>query len=269
MRQVVRWLAEGRPVTVARVVDTRGISSRDRAATVAWSPGQPLAGQLFDGAANEQLPALLGSSLGLVEFRITEDDAARAGLACGGTAQLYVQPAETIPAEAWTALANERPVALVTEIATGTTWIGESRTGVSLTELRGDQLLTAYWPTPRILIVGGGTIAQALTANAALLGWHCSVVTVLAELSAADNVVVLEHDLDISGAALITALASDVGYLGALGSRHTQARRAEWLLEHGVTDLSAIHGPAGLDIGSRTPAEIALSILAEIVSVRR
>jgi xanthine dehydrogenase accessory factor len=69
---------------------------------------------------------------------------------------------------------------------------------------------------------------------------------------------------------LQTALAAEVGYLGALGSRHTQAARAAWLTEHGVPadQLARIHGPAGLPIGSRTPAEIALSILAEMLQVR-
>jgi xanthine dehydrogenase accessory factor len=82
--------------------------------------------------------------------------------------------------------------------------------------------------------------------------------------------VVLSHDLALSGRALQAALAAEVGYLGALGSRHTQAARAGWLTEHGASadQMARIHGPAGLPIGSRTPAEIALSILAEMVQVR-
>jgi xanthine dehydrogenase accessory factor len=288
---VLAWRAEGRPVTVARVVDTRGISSRDRAAAVACSPGKPMAGRLFSGAGNGQLPELLAEASGLVDFTVSEPAAAEAGLACGGSARLLVQPADSVPDRAWQQFAEHRPVCLVTELSSGTTEAylpaelprpaeaGDRaelarlfRTGISQTLLQEDRLISGYWPTPHLFVVGDGQIAEALAANAALLGWTCESATVLPdELTAADNVVVLSHDLELSGRALRTALAGEAGYVGALGSRHTQAARADWLRAHGVPEsaIAAIHGPAGLDIGSRTPAEIALSILAEIVSVRR
>lgn len=288
---VLAWRAEGRQATVARVVDTRGISSRDRAAAVACSPGEPAAGSLFSGAGNAELPALLTGALGLVTFTVTEQAAAEAGLACGGSARLLAQPADAIPERAWQQFAEHRPVCLVTDLTTGATdaylpaelsrpaGSAESaelarlfRSGISQTVLRDDRLVSGYWPTSRLFVVGDGQIAEALAANAALLGWACLVGLELpAELTAADNVVVLSHDLDVSGNALRLALASDAGYLGGLGSRHTQAARADWLRAHDVPQraIDSIHGPAGLDIGSRTPAEIALSILAEIVSVRR
>ena len=68
---------------------------------------------------------------------------------------------------------------------------------------------------------------------------------------------------------LQVALDSDAGYIGALGSRSMQQARADWLAYRDVTDLSRVHGPAGLDIGASTPAEIAVSIAAQIVSVTR
>lgn len=288
---VLAWRAEGRPVTVARVVDTHGISSRDRAAAVACCPGESAAGSLFSGAGNAELAALLTGALGLITFTVSEQAAAEAGLACGGSARLLAQPADAIPERAWQQFFEHRPVCLVTNLRTGATEAylpaelprpAEAadraevarlfRTGISQTALQGDRLVSGYWPTPRLFVVGDGQIAEALAANAALLGWACLVGLELpAELTAADNVVVLSHDLEISGTALRTALASDAGYLGALGSRHTQAARADWLHAHGVPEpaIDSIHGPAGLDIGSRTPAEIALSILAQIVSVHR
>ncbi len=285
---VAAWRAEGRPVTVARVVDTRGISSRERAAAIAYSPGQPLAGRLFSGAGNSQLPELLAAASGLIDFTVSEPAAAEAGLSCGGSARLLAQPADSVPDRAWQQFTEQRPVCLVTDLATGVTQAylpaelprqGDTpelarlfRSGISQTALQGERLISGYWPTPQLFVVGDGQIADALAANAALLGWSCESSAELPdELTAADNVVVLEHDLDISGRALSHALASDAGYVGALGSRHTQEARADWLRRHGVPEqaIAAIHGPAGLDIGSRTPAEIALSILAEIVSVRR
>ena len=71
----------------------------------------------------------------------------------------------------------------------------------------------------------------------------------------------------MAGPALRAALAGEVGYIGALGSRRTQQSRADWLAYRGITDLDRVHGPAGLDIGANTPAEIAVSIIAEALAV--
>jgi len=78
---------------------------------------------------------------------------------------------------------------------------------------------------------------------------------------------VVSHDVELAGAALEAALAGEVGYIGALGSRRTQQARADWLAYRGVTDLARVHGPAGLSIGAHTPPEIAVSILAEAMAV--
>ncbi len=131
------------------------------------------------------------------------------------------------------------------------------------------------WPVPKLVVIGAGAIAEALTANAALLGWNTrtmvdadAAATVLAELAALDNVVVISHDAEIAGRALMAVLDGGAGYIGALGSRRTQQARAAWLEERGVTELDRIHGPAGLHIGANTPAEIAVSIIAEALAVR-
>lgn len=298
--QVEAWRVQGRPAQLARVIETVGISSRDRAAAVAHSPGVPLAGTLFSGAADSQLADLFdsevfaGAGVGLRWLPLSEEAAALAGLSCGGRARLLVQPTTDLD---WTPLLAGEPACWVTDLPAGSAETrcyrvadlprsGASdprlaelarlvRGGVSQTLVLSapDMVVTVLWPDVRVFVVGGGQIAEALAANAGLLGWQ---LTVLASLDAAgplggsDNVIVLDHDLDVSGHALLTALASDCGYIGALGSRHTQAARAGWLTEHGTADelIGRIHGPAGLNIGSRTPAEIALSILAEIVQVR-
>jgi xanthine dehydrogenase accessory factor len=91
---------------------------------------------------------------------------------------------------------------------------------------------------------------------------------VIAGLAVLDKLVVISHDHEFAGRALAAALSSDVGYIGALGSRRTQQSRADWLAYRGITDLERIHGPAGLDIGANTPAEIAVSILAEARAVK-
>ena len=126
-----------------------------------------------------------------------------------------------------------------------------------------------------LLVVGDGPVADALVPMAELLGWAATVATSLDEATAAvpsaHAVVVTSHDSEVDAPALAAAIEARPAYIGAMGSRARQARRREWLLAHGVTeaDLGAVHGPAGLDIGANTPAEIALSILAELVATVR
>lgn len=126
-----------------------------------------------------------------------------------------------------------------------------------------------------LLVVGNGEVAVALEAMSTALGWCPVMVDTLVdterELPEADLVVVLSHHDEVDGPAIAAALAAGPAYVGAMGSRHTQERRRAWLVEHGVSeeDIATVHGPAGLDIGANTPAEIALSILAEAVATLR
>jgi len=126
-----------------------------------------------------------------------------------------------------------------------------------------------------LLVVGDGAVADALGPMAELLGWATPVAATLDEATAAlpsaQAVVVTSHDSEVDAPALAAAIAARPAYIGAMGSRSRQSQRREWLLSHGVTDgeLEAVHGPAGLDIGANTPAEIALSILAELVATLR
>src|SRR5687768_13814446 len=126
-----------------------------------------------------------------------------------------------------------------------------------------------------LLVVGDGPVAEALVPMAELLGWSTTVAVSLddatAALPSARAVVVTSHDSDVDAPALAAAIAARPAYIGAMGSRARQARRREWMLANGTseTDLGAVHGPAGLDIGANTPSEIALSILAELVATLR
>ncbi|MDQ4085838.1 MAG: XdhC family protein [Actinomycetota bacterium] len=126
-----------------------------------------------------------------------------------------------------------------------------------------------------LLVVGEGEVARALEAIGTTLGWSVVLVgtleTTVAALPRADSVVVLSHHDGTDGPALAAAVDAGKGYVGAMGSRRTQARRREWMLEHGVDPglVDSVHGPAGLDIGADTPAEIAVSILAEVIASRR
>ncbi len=142
----------------------------------------------------------------------------------------------------------------------------------------GPLIVTLFRPPARVLVVGEASLANAIAAQGGLLGWSTSIVgealgaeAIAAQsggLGSGDALVVLSHDLPVSCAAIAAALGGRCGYVGALGSRHTQTARADVLRAAGVPDaaLARVHGPVGLDLGSRTPEETALAIAAEIVA---
>ena len=125
---------------------------------------------------------------------------------------------------------------------------------------------------PLVLIVGAGPVTEALVPMLDALGWQSRVSETTPTIDAdVDAVVVTSHHDDVDGPTISAALAAGTAYVGAMGSRRTQARRREWLLAHGVTEqaLEALRAPIGLDIAADEPGEIAVSILAEVVAVRR
>jgi xanthine dehydrogenase accessory factor len=293
--QVAEWLDDGREVSIGVVVATRGMSTTEPGAALAWTPGDPPVGRLLGGIGPDDL-----GHRGLVDVEVSPAAAATAGLSCGGTASVLVLDAAAVPAAAWSRLEAREPLCLVTAPGTdgGTAtavytpstirsafdFAGEVprlfARGVTATAvLPGDApaAAIALWPVPHLVVVGDGLIADALHAAATLLGWQ-PVITpgrddaraAITDLHRSDAVVVLSHDRAVDGPVLAVALGGNAGYIGALGSRRTQAARREWLTEHGVApdDQDRIHGPAGLDIDAHTPAEIAVSIVAEILGNR-
>ena len=164
-------------------------------------------------------------------------------------------------------------------------------------ELRGRRVFAdVFGPPPRLLVYGAVDTADALCAAARGLGWHTIVADARGRFATRERlpnahevivawpdetlaqvqpdhataVVVLTHDDKFDIPMLVGTLTTDAYYIGALGSRRNQERRRERLLEAGVDEsaLDRISGPAGLDIGAHTPAETALSMLAEIMAVR-
>ena len=164
-------------------------------------------------------------------------------------------------------------------------------------ELPGRKVFAeVYGPPPRLFVYGAVDTAEALAAAAKLLGWTTIVADARAKFATRERmpsadellvewpdealaqvqpdhataVVVLTHDDKFDIPAIVGTLATDAFYLGAIGSRRNQERRRQVLLEEGVSEevLERLHGPAGLDLGAHTPAETALSILAEILAVR-
>lgn len=173
---------------------------------------------------------------------------------------------------------------------------GSRRAAVEVDGDEVDLFVHVHAPRPQLVIVGGGHVSEHLVRLAAELGFHTVVIDPRApfatpeRFSAADrliqewpgaafeeldvheatSVAVLSHDLKLDVPALQAVLASRARYVGALGSRKTQARRAAALREAGVAEegIARIRSPIGLDLGGRRPDEIALAVLAEIVATR-
>lgn len=280
---VAACLRAGTRVDVAWAVATDGLGPVDPGGALAITPGGGKVGDLLSGAVNDQLVDLAGRGAGgrLVDLRISNLDAQLAGLAGPGTARCLLVPATELPAELWDRLRDRQPAGLTIRLD------GDRITGAILDDeltreagrggstITVDTVTSVFWPVPKLVIAGAGPIADALGDAAGLLGWQTTVVRqagavagLVAGLSALDSVVVIGHDDDLTGAALAAALTGSTGYIGSVGPQRLQQARADWLAYRDITDLDRVRGPAGLDIGARTPAEIALSVLAEAVAVR-
>ena len=164
-------------------------------------------------------------------------------------------------------------------------------------EVEGSKIFAeVYGPPPRLVVIGAVDTAEALCAAAGLLGWHTicadprAAFATRERIPSADEllvewpddalariepdhntaVVVLTHDDKFDLPALNAALRSEAFYVGAIGSRNTQAKRRERLLEEGLTEaeLAQVYGPSGLDLGADSPPEQAVSILSEVLAVR-
>ncbi len=155
--------------------------------------------------------------------------------------------------------------------------------------------LRAYAPAPRMLVIGAVHIAQALAPMATLAGFNVTIIDPRTAFATAERfpevtlctdwpdealercqpdftsaVITLSHDAKLDDPALFCALQSEAFYVGALGSKRSHAQRLERLSALGCTaeQLARIHGPVGLDLGGRLPAEIAVSILAQVLQLR-
>jgi xanthine dehydrogenase accessory factor len=265
------------------------------------------AGAALETEAHDLLTGPPGESHRMLSLDIADDDAESAGLTCGGYVSVLVQPLADVPTVLWDALADDQPVALATalngaagsrvfrprEPGTGTfgsteldeaaettarALLGRPGHHVERVKLADAEVVVEAWhPVPQVVSVGASGLADALEQQAALLGWPSRTVSTLDDalaavdgLTATDVIVVIDHDHAVATPVLVAALRGGVGYVGALGSRKTQQARREHLLAAGIDDgeLAALHAPTGLDLGARTAAETAVSIVAEVLAVR-
>jgi xanthine dehydrogenase accessory factor len=314
---VSTYLSDGEDVIFARVVTLQGFGGR-RSGEAMHIGANSVHGHLAMGAADEQVTVaaremLLGNeTVRVITVPVGDDEAITAGLACGGTAEILLQQASTLPPALFDAVSTGTDVMLVTDLQTGTTVVvtaagvapalgdahspnlfeavaqaqrsllkGPKTVVLGENENQNRVLIDPILSTPHLLVLGLAELSNAIQRQATLLGW---VTTIAAEAGATemasraselgpnDGVVVLSHDIAASSNVLSAALRGNCGYVGALGSRHTQQARAEALKQtHQLDELviARVHGPVGLDLGSRTPEETALAIAAEMIAVTR
>lgn len=249
---------------------------------LAFTPGGGRIGGIRNGAFDSLLADVAGRQLSQgrrVVHSVTEVESAISGLPSGSVVEFLVVPAEQFPAEVWPLLLDRSAVSIAStmdgDVVTDVS-ISVDASGPSTASVTDGAITTVIAPIPRLIVAGQGPIAEALARQGELLGWKCvveprpaAVAGLGATLSPLDAIVVMGHDVEMSSTCLMAALESDAGYIGALGSQAMQESRETWLALRDVTDLERVHGPAGLDIGAGSPAEIAVSIAAQIIALAR
>jgi xanthine dehydrogenase accessory factor len=244
-------------------------------------------------AARSHQPAMLA-------YGVSKDEAARFGLPCGGTLRLVQEPLDDTRwiADLLARTAAHQLVARSLTLSSGEVRLHPGQRGQAMA-FDGLTLTTVFGPRWRLLLIGAGQLSQAVASMATALDFEVLVCdpreeyasTLFArdlpqvrrvmgmpddvvrelQVDAHTAIVALTHDPKLDDMALLEALASPAFYVGALGSRRNQAARKQRLAEHfdlSEAQLARLHGPVGLAISARTPAEIAVSILAQIIQVK-
>jgi xanthine dehydrogenase accessory factor len=302
LADALAWRRAGHAVTLVTVVETWGSAPRPPGALLAVRGDGIVSGSVSGGCVEDDLIARIKagerSTLpSMIAYGVSKDEAARFGLPCGGTLRLVQEP---LTDSAWVEellarTAAHELVARTLTLATGHVQLAAAARDARM-QFDGSKLTTLFGPRWRLLLVGAGQLSQAVAQIAMLLDFEVLVCDPREEYATALNVpgavrvpgmpddavrelqpdahtavVALTHKPKLDDMALLEALRSGAFYVGALGSSRNQAKRRERLAEHfGLTqaELDRLHGPVGLRIGAKTPAEIAVSVLAEIVECK-
>ena len=302
LKSAVEWLQGGQSVAIVTVVQTWGSAPRPVGSWLAIRADGQVAGSVSGGCVEDDLirrvqtEILTRNTPEMVVYGVTQQEAARFGLPCGGTLRLLVEPKpelavlEKLLQNISSHQMTRRSVNLLT--GKSTLSLGDRSDEFACTD---QEMQTTYGPRWRMVIIGAGQLSL-YTADFALAsdfevividpreeyaeGLNRSDITfskgmpddVLLDIGVDSHtaVVALTHDPKLDDMALMEALKSPAFYVGALGSRKNTKTRKERLLEFDVSleQVEKLHGPVGLYIGALTPTEIAVSILAEVIAVK-
>ena len=304
IRSALDWLDRGHRVVLGTVVRTWGSAPRPPGSLMIIRDDGQVAGSVSGGCIEDDLIRRVAAgelALHLPETTVygqTAEEVRRFGLPCGGSVQIVLEPlsARSQLRELLVTIEQHRRVARRLDMATGVVRLGPAQDGDQV-RFDGEALLTVHGPRQRLLIIGGGQLSRYLASMAVMLdyqvtvceprveyheGWEAMPGVTLStlmpddlvlamQLDASSAVVAVTHDPKLDDLALMEALRTPAFYVGALGSRHNNARRRERLLEFDVTpeEAARLRGPVGLNLGGLTPPEIAMSIVAEMTALRR
>lgn len=302
LKAAVDWLKEGHPVAIATIVQTWGSAPRPVGSWLAIRQDGQVAGSVSGGCVEDDLirrvqtEILTRETPEFVVYGVSQQEAARFGLPCGGTLRLLVEPRPelTVLEKLLENITSHRVTKRIVNIADGKSQLQEGSRHDEFS-CSDTEMCTSYGPRWRMVIIGAGQLSL-YTADFALAsdfevividpreeyaeGLNRADVTfiqgmpddVLLEIGVDSHtaVVALTHDPKLDDMALMEALKSPAFYVGALGSRNNTQKRKERLLEFDLSkeDVERLHGPVGLYIGALTPPEIAVSILAEVIAVK-
>lgn len=303
LRNAVAWLDAGRQATLATVVKTWGSAPRPVGAMLAIRDDGQVSGSVSGGCIEDDLIGrvrahdLGGDMPEVVTYGVTKEQAERFGLPCGGTLRIVLEPLSSrsgLKALLETVERHEL-VARTLDIKSGGSALAPAKWSDVL-EFDGAVLKTIHGPRWRLLIIGAGQLSGYLAQMAQALDYQVTVcdpreeyasgwnlagaelnrgmpddVVLALNMDAHTAVVAVTHDPKLDDMALLEALKSPAFYVGAIGSRVNNDKRRKRLAEFDLSaaEIARLHGPVGLPIGSRTPPEIAVSVLAEMTAVRR
>jgi xanthine dehydrogenase accessory factor len=306
MREVLNelneWTQNGEEIAIATVVETWGSSPRPLGSKMLITRSGKMAGSVsngcIEGAVFEEAQKVLKSGRPkIAAFGVADDVAFEVGLACGGHIEVFIQPLDRAQRQVIDMLNRNQPATLRTNLVSGEAEVAQGTPpGTELARRDGDLFTEPFRRPAHLVIIGAIHIAIPLHRLARLMGYRVTVVDARAKFATrerfpeadelilawpdeamakipVDNstyVVILTHDPKFDLPALRSVLKKDAGYIGAIGSRKTNQNRFDALRKEGFTEaeLARVHGPIGLDLGSRGAEETALGILAEITAVR-
>lgn len=297
----MEWLENGHQAHLFTVVKTWGsaprlpgalLAVRDDGHLIGSVSGGCIEDDLADQARNQALP----KTATVVEYGVNSNDAQRFGIPCGGRLQIFVEPlhdaAQLRPL--LQGIMQRKLIKRSLSLSSGEVKLSEVLPE-GLPRIDGDCFHSYFGPQWRLLIIGANQLGSVLASMAQVLDfdvlicdpredmrteWHVeganwiygmpddAVLDINPDTYTA--IVAVTHDPKLDDMALLEALKSDAFYVGALGSSKNQAKRRERMrmFDLSESDIAKLHGPVGLPIGSRTPAEIAIAILAELIQVR-
>ena len=296
------WLNAGHRVVLATIVNTWGSAPRPIGAVTAIRDDGIVEGSVSGGCIEDDMIArvrnrdLVKDTPAATRYGVSAEQAQRFGLPCGGTIELVLEPlrAESRLEELLARIEQHELVKRRLDMRTGAVEITAGKRSDQL-EFDGDALVSLHGPHWRLLLIGAGQLSKYLAQMAQALDYEVTVcdpreeyadiwdvpnvkltrempddVVTAMNLDAHSAVVALTHDPKLDDMALLEALKSGAFYVGAIGSRKNNEARRRRLAEFDLSqrEIDRLHGPVGLNIGSKTPPEIAIAILAQMTAVK-